>query len=68
MGEDMGNIKTSFVKRVGKTIYDKHKEKFTTDYSKNKDIIKQLGNIPSKKMRNIVAGYITSLKKQELND
>ena len=61
----MGNIKTSFVKRIGKSLYDKNKDKFTLDYSKNKEVIKSLINIKSKKMRNIVAGYVTSLKKQE---
>ena len=61
----MGNIKTSFVKRIGKSLYEKNKDKFTLDYSKNKEVIKGLIDIKSKKMRNIVAGYITSLKRQE---
>jgi small subunit ribosomal protein S17e len=62
----MGNIKTSFVKRVGKQLYDRHADKFTEDYSKNKALIKELIDIRSKKLRNIIAGYITGLKKQEL--
>jgi small subunit ribosomal protein S17e len=61
----MGNIKTSFVKRAGKQIYDQHKDKLTTDYSKNKELIKQVAEIRSKKLRNIIAGYVTTLKKQE---
>jgi len=63
----MGNIKTSFVKRVGRQLYDKHAEKFTEDYSKNKELIKGLIDIRSKKLRNIIAGYVTNLKKQELS-
>ncbi len=62
----MGNIKTSFVKKIGRQIYERHKETFTTDYSKNKEIIKQLLDIRSKKLRNIIAGYVTNLKKREL--
>lgn len=62
----MGNIKTSFVKRVGKSLYEQNKDKFTTDFSKNKEIIKGLADISSKKLRNIIAGYITNLKRQEL--
>jgi len=60
----MGRIKTSFVKRVAMDLYEKHADKFTTDFSKNKEIVKQLIDIKSKKIRNVVAGYITSLKKR----
>jgi len=61
----MGNIKTSFVKRVGKNIFEKNKGKFTDDYSKNKEIIKQLIDIKSKKLRNVITGYVTNLRRQE---
>ena len=64
----MGNIKTSFVKRAGKQIYNQHKDSFTTDYSKNKELMKRLVYIKSKKMRNIITGYVTTLKKQESRD
>ena len=63
----MGNIKTSFVKRCGKQIYDQHKDSLTDDYLKNKEIIKQVAEIKSKKLRNVIAGYVTTLKKQELS-
>jgi small subunit ribosomal protein S17e len=63
--DEMGNIKTSFVKRAGQQIYDQHKEKFTTDYSKNKELIKEFATIKSKKLRNVIVGYVTTLKKQE---
>lgn len=61
----MGNIKTSFVKRIGKNLYEKNKDKFSLDYSRNKEVIKGLIDIKSKKLRNVIAGYVTSLKKQE---
>ena len=60
----MGNIKTTFVKRIGRELYEKHGEKFTEDYTKNKEIMAGLADISSKKLRNVVAGYITNLKKQ----
>ncbi len=62
----MGNIKTSFVKRVARELYESHVDKFTTDFSKNKEIIAELIDIKSKKLRNIIAGYVTHLKKQEI--
>ncbi len=61
----MGNIKTSFIKRIGKNLYEKNKDKFTLDYSKNKEVIKSLIDIKSKKLRNVIAGYVTSLKRRE---
>lgn len=62
----MGRIKTSFVKNIGKRLYEKYAEKFTTDFFKNKEIVRQLVEIDSKKLCNVIAGYITRLKKQEL--
>ena len=61
----MGNIKTNFVKRVGRKIYEMNTDKFSDDYSKNREIIRGLIDIKSKKLRNKIAGYVTSLKKQE---
>ena len=61
----MGRIKTRFIKNLAKDLIEKEPDKFSTDYKKNKDVVKQLVDIKSKKMRNIVAGYITSLKGRE---
>jgi len=61
----MGRIKTIMVKSIGEKLYREHKEEFTTDFEKNKEIVKKYVDIPSKKLRNIVAGYITRLKKSE---
>lgn len=61
----MGNIKTNFVKRVGRKIYEMNADKFSDDYSKNREIIKGLIDIKSKSLRNKIAGYVTNLKKQE---
>jgi ribosomal protein S17E len=61
----MGRIKTIFVKRVGRELFEANADKFTEDYSKNKEIVSQLADIQSKKMLNIVTGYITTLKKQK---
>jgi small subunit ribosomal protein S17e len=61
----MGSIKTSFVKRIGNELFENNSGLFTGDYSKNKEVIKGLIGIKSKKLRNIIAGYITNLKNQE---
>lgn len=63
----MSNIKTKFVKNVGRELYERHADKFTSDFSNNKEIVKGLIDIKSKKLRNTIAGYITNLKNQEEN-
>ncbi len=61
----MGRIKTTMIKNIGEKLYREHKDEFTTDFEKNKEIVKKYVGIPSKKLRNVVAGYITRLKKIE---
>ena len=61
----MGRIKTSFIKHIAKDLFEKHPEKFDTDFEKNKLAVDEFVEIKSKKMRNIIAWYLTSLKRQE---
>jgi len=42
-----------------------HGDKFCKDFDKNKGIVDKYTEIPCKKLRNIVAGYMTRLKRQE---
>jgi small subunit ribosomal protein S17e len=60
----MGRIKTTFVKRKTKELVKLHGDKFTTDFITNKNTTRTYVDVPSKKLRNIIAGYITRLKKQ----
>jgi small subunit ribosomal protein S17e len=60
----MGRIKTMLVKRVTNDLMRAHQEKFTTDFEKNKSIVEKYADVPSKKIRNIIAGYATRLKKK----
>ena len=61
----MGRIKTTFVKRKTKELLNTHGEHFTTDFTQNKELTSKYADVKSKKLRNIVAGYMTRLKKQE---
>ncbi|MFH1072835.1 MAG: 30S ribosomal protein S17e [Nanoarchaeota archaeon] len=61
----MGRIKTKLIKAVTFLVLEKHRDKFTTDYSQNKEILKTLIDTESKKLRNIIAGYLTRLKRAE---
>ena len=52
------------IKRVTNQLMDEHAEKFTQDFEKNKALVEQYAEIPSKKIRNVIAGYATRLKKK----
>ncbi len=61
----MGRIKTALIKRKTKELLHMHGDKFVTDFDQNKKITNQYTEIQSKKLRNIIAGYMTRLKKKE---
>jgi small subunit ribosomal protein S17e len=61
----MGRIKTTFVKRRTKELLKMHGDKFTTTFDENKTLVDKYVKVESKKLRNIVAGYMTRLKRQE---
>ena len=64
----MSRIRTKFVKTTTKRIWNKYSKKFTRDFDENKKILDSVADVPSKKLRNMIAGYLTSLKKQEEKD
>jgi len=57
----MGRIKTVPVKRVTHELMASNRDKFTSDFEKNKQILNTMISTPSKKLRNVIAGYITRL-------
>lgn len=60
----MGRIKTLQIKRVTNKLMELHRDKFTDSLEKNKEILDKLIIAESKKLNNIIAGYITRLKKK----
>ncbi|MBI4155359.1 30S ribosomal protein S17e [Candidatus Woesearchaeota archaeon] len=62
----MGRIKTAKIKRSSNMIMKSFDKELKLDFESNKKLISQLAEIPSKKIRNIVAGYVTRLKNMQL--
>ncbi len=60
----MGSVKSVSIKRLGNKLIMEHGKKFSTDFEKNKISIKEIKEIKSKKVSNILAGYITRKMKQ----
>ena len=61
----MGRIKTTFIKRKTKELLKMHGQDFSTDFDKNKGVTNRSVKVNSKKLRNIISGYMTRLKKKE---
>ena len=61
----MGRIKTMLIKRTTHELMEKHGDEFTKNFDDNKRILGTKAKVNSKKMRNIIAGYATRLKKND---
>ncbi|MBI2110002.1 30S ribosomal protein S17e [Candidatus Woesearchaeota archaeon] len=59
----MGRIKTTLIKRTARKLYTNYRERFKPEFDYNKKAIDGLIQLPSKKMRNTIAGYVTRLVK-----
>jgi len=59
----MGRIKISLVKRTARKFVSDKKVEFSEDFNVNKKILGR--SMPSKLLRNKIAGYISRLKKFE---
>ena len=64
----MGRIKTKLIKRKTKELMKVAESNISDDFVSNKAQIGELMTFKSKKMRNIVAGYATRLKKRSLKE
>ncbi len=60
----MGRIKTSQVKRISNQLLVYHKDKFNDNYAHNKKVTDELVEHYSKKLRNVIAGYMTRMIKE----
>ena len=61
----MGRIKTTMIKRTANTLIKNYPEKFTEDFGKNKKLVEESAEIHSKKLRNIIAGYLSRLTRKQ---
>lgn len=55
----MGRIKTKAAKRITEELLDNYYDEFTEDFDSNKEIVEKHLDISSKKLRNIITGYVS---------
>lgn len=63
----MGKVRTDTVKRAARELVEKFPDRFTNEYEANKLAVNELMRAPSKKLRNLIAGYVTRLKVTDAN-
>ena len=60
----MGRVRTKTVKKAARMIIEKYYPRLTLDFDTNKKICEEVAQIPSKRLRNKIAGFVTHLMKR----
>merc|ERR1739838_1229315 len=60
----MGHVRTKTVKKAARVIIEKYYMKLTLDLHSNKRVCEEIAHIPSKRLRNQIAGFVTHLMKR----
>lgn len=57
----LGKVRPEYVKKMARELIRLNPDKFNNDFQNNKEMVNQLTKTSSLKLRNRIAGYITSL-------
>merc|ERR1712018_888178 len=60
----MGRVRTKTVKKASRRIIEKYYTRLTLDYYTNARIVSDIAIIPTKRLRNQIAGFITHMMKR----
>ncbi|EKM74633.1 hypothetical protein AGABI1DRAFT_116811 [Agaricus bisporus var. burnettii JB137-S8] len=60
----MGRVRTKTTKRASRVLIEKYYPRLTLDFHTNKRIIDEVSLVPSKRLRNKIAGFTTHLMKR----
>merc|ERR1712080_482964 len=60
----MGRVRTKTVKKASRRFIEKYYTRLTLDYYTNASIVNEFASIPTKRLRNQIAGFITHTMKR----
>jgi len=55
----MGSIRPSTIKRVARELVDRYGDMLSGDFEHNKKMVSKLTDVQTKRLRNMLAGYVT---------
>jgi small subunit ribosomal protein S17e len=55
-------------RRLSEELLQRHPEAFGSDFEQNKKALEEMALIPSKQLRNRIAGYIAKSQRQETSE
>ncbi len=61
----MGRIKTKLIKAKTREFMERYPDKYSASFEENKKSLGELAEIPSKKIRNAMAGYLVRKRKED---
>ena len=61
----MGKVRIEMVKRISNELVDRYEKSLTIEFEQNKQFLNEIGLDVSKKLRNKITGYVTTLMKIE---
>ena len=62
----MGKVRTEMIKRISLELIEKYEYSFQPEFEPNKQFLKEIGLDVTKKLRNKIAGYVTTVVKSDL--
>nr|QBH73503.1 40S ribosomal protein S17 [Encarsia formosa] len=60
----MGRVRTKTVKKSARVIIEKYYMRLTLDFHTNKRLCEEIAIVPSKRLKNQIAGFVTHLMKR----
>jgi len=57
----MGRVRTKTIKKSARVVIEKYYSRLTLDFQTNKRVCDEVAIIPTKRLRNQIAGYLTHL-------
>ena len=62
----MGKVRTEMIKRLSLALIEKYEYSFKPEFEHNKQFLREIGLDVSKRLRNKIAGYITTVVKSDM--